>query len=63
MKDYDKPMIIDEEDTPSPLFFVAVNAMAIVNVAAAINSVFAVNVYIRGVAVDTYSSKFNVLKG
>ena len=56
-------MIIDEEDTPSPLFFVAVNAMAIVNVAAAINGVFAVNVYIRGVAVDTYSSKFNVLKG
>ena len=61
MKDYDKPMIIDEEDIPSPLFFVAVNAVAIVNIAAAINGALAVNVYIRGVSIDTYTAKVNVL--
>lgn len=58
MADYDKPVIVDsDDDTPSPAFIFAVNAVAIVNVAAAINGVFAVNVYLQGVAVDTYTTK------
>ena len=62
MQDYEKPVVFDGDDeTPTPMLFPMVNAFAFVNVVAAINGAFAVNIYVRGISIDTYSAKVNVL--
>lgn len=39
MANYDKPIIYeDDENTPSPILLVAVNALAIVNIVGAVNA-------------------------
>lgn len=64
MMNYVKPIVEDgDENFPSPVLLVAVNALAIVNVVGAINAALAVALVTQGISVSTYSSKTTYLKG
>lgn len=64
MTNYDKPIIYeDDENTPSPILLVAVNALAIVNIVGAVNALVAVALVNQGISVSNYSTKTTYMKG